>query len=99
MQVLRGTADASLANRAAASNNFEEEGLMPTEAPVGTAPVLRVFISYKGGGSNSSGPTRESASDKIHVFVSGMEKEGTDFCKSVLEGSRTALHRRDLFWV
>jgi len=57
MQVLRGTADAPLANRAAVSNNFEEEGLMPTESPVVTAILLRVFISYKGGGSNSSGST------------------------------------------
>ncbi len=57
MQVLRGTADAPLANRAAVSSNFDEEGLMPTEAPVVTDTLLRVFISYKGGGSNLGGST------------------------------------------
>ena len=30
---------------------------MPTESPMVTAILLRVFISCKGGGSNSSGST------------------------------------------
>ena len=47
MQVLRGTADAPVAICAAVSSNFEKEGLMSTEAPGVTAPLLRVFISYK----------------------------------------------------
>jgi hypothetical protein len=98
MQVLRGTADAPLANRAAASSNFEEEGLMPTEAPVVTAPVLRVFISYKGRGSNSSLPTENRQMTRFTSLYPNGEG-GHRLCKSVLEGSRTALHRRDLFWV
>ena len=36
MQVLRGTADALLTNRAAVSSNFKKERLMSTEAPVFT---------------------------------------------------------------
>jgi TIR domain len=67
---------------------------MTTESPVATAPPLRVFISYKEKDETAAARIqavlRRIGNDKIHVFVSGIEKEGTDFRKSVLEELRTA---------